>query len=93
MYEVKVMHHCKAWRKGDLEDDFVLVDKQVFKTRTAGVDYIKSKLRGLKNVRESWHRDMTSYCYGFTGVSWVHENTGEEQDEYYQFSLKKAEVR
>ena len=93
MYEVRVMHHCKAWRKGDLEDDMVLVGKELFKTRKSAVEYIKGKLRGLKDIRESWHTNRPSYCYGFTGVSWIHENTGEEQDEYYQFCLKKAEVR
>lgn len=94
MYEVKVMHHCKAWRRGDLEDDFVLVDKQMFKTRTAGVNYIKAQLRGKRGVREEWHKgDKTSYCYYFTGVSWQHENSGEQMDEYYQYTLKKASLR
>lgn len=92
MYTVEVKHHCKAWRRGDLEDDLVLEESKNFKTRKAAKVYILSKIKG-KKVQEHWHKgDQPSYVLYFTGETWQHENTGEQMSEYYQYILKKTKV-
>lgn len=95
MYKVEVYHHDKDWVRGDLEDKFELVAKEFFKTRTAAKNYIEGKLRGKpkSQVYRDYHKgDKTSYCYYHTGVTWVHENSGEDMREYYQYILKKDKL-
>ena len=58
MYTVEVAHHCKAWRNGDLEDEFKLEEMTNFKTRTAAKNYIMSKVKG-KKVQQNWHKGNT----------------------------------
>ena len=95
MYIVTVYHHDKDWVKGDLEDKFELIDKESFKTRKAAKDYIERQLsRRRGSIYREYHTgDKTSYCYCHTGVTWIHENTGEEMEEYYQYTLKKAKLK
>ena len=93
MYKVETYHHKKEWRNGDLEDGFELIESKLFKTRTSAKDYIESKLRYKNPVTRNYHKgDQTSYCVWFTGNTWIHENTGEKMEEYYQYTLKKAKV-
>lgn len=95
MYTVTVHHHDKDWRNGDLEDKFELIDSRNFKTRKAAKEWIIDKLYGksLKQTRRSWHKgDKPSYAYYFTGVTWQHENSGEQMEEYYQYTLKKGKL-
>ena len=97
MYQVTVHHHDKAWRNGDLEDELKLIAQENFRTRTAAKNYIESSCglnrRPLKQVRREYHKgDETSYCYWFTGVTWQHENSGEEMEEYWQYTLRKTKL-
>lgn len=93
MYTVTVHHHDKNWRNGDLEDKFELIRQENFKTRIAAKQWILSQVRGKNRVYQEWHKgDKTSYAQYFTGVTWVHENTGEDMEEYYQYTLKKTKV-
>ena len=95
MWQVEVRHHHKAYRNGDLEDTLELLETKNFKTRTAGKEWIESKLSGKpkRSVTRYPHKgDTPSNFYFFTGVSWQHENSGEQMDEYYQYTLKKAKI-
>lgn len=94
MYTVTVHHHDKDWRRGDLEDKYELIDSRNFKTRTAAKDWIEGELRRLRGTkRTDWHKgDTPIYAYCFTGVTWQHENTGEQMEEYYQYTLRKAKI-
>ena len=95
MYQVTVHHHDKDWRRGDLEDKFELVESKNFKTRTDAKAWIERKLCGhsSKSVQRYYHKgDKPSYCYWFTGVTWQHENTGEEMEEYWQYTLRKGKL-
>ena len=95
MYQVTIHHHDKDWRRGDLEDKFELIAQENFGTRTAAKHYIERDLadrRGSK--RTEWHKgDKPSYAWCFTGVTWQHENSGEEMEEYYYYTLKKVKLR
>jgi len=96
MYQVEVYHHDKDWVRGDLEDKFELVAKEIFNTRTAAKNYIERHLRGKdpKKVYRDYHKgNVTSYCYYYTGVEWQHENSGEQMKEYYQYTLKKTKPK
>ena len=93
MYTVEVRHNTKAYRNGELECELVLEESKNFKTRKAAKCYIESQLKRKHNIQRYYHKgDEPSNCYYFTGVSWIHENTGEECNEYYQYTLKKAKV-
>ena len=94
MYVVEVRHHKKAWRNGDLEDELVLEGTEHFKTKTAAKIWVKDKLCHLNGTkREEWHKgDKPSYAYCWTGVTWQHENSGEQMEEYYQYTIKKVKA-
>lgn len=80
----------EALERGDLSSKEELVDVKHYKTRKEAKAFIESKLAGKKDARREYHRgDTPSYCYYFTGHSWIEENTGEKRDEYYSFTLTK----
>lgn len=95
MYTVTVHHHDKDYRRGDLEDKFELIQQENFKTRKAAKEFIESQLRRKSGTkRTEWHKgDETSYAWCWTGVTWQHENSGEQMEEYYQYTLKKVKLR
>lgn len=83
MAKVKVVHLRKCWRNGDLEDETVVEDVISFKTQKAAKAYI-----GSKSTKVYKHKDF--YCgYRWTGEKWVNENSGEENEETYQYILEK----
>lgn len=95
MYTVEIRHHTKNWRGGDLEDKLELIDTKIFKTRTAAKAFIESQLcKGrVKDTIRRYHKgDVPSNCFLFTEEKWQHENSGEEMQEYYQYTLKKTKV-
>ena len=94
MYQVTIHHHDKDWRRGDLEDKFELVDSKNFKTRTDAKAWIERQLSRLSGTkRTDWHKgDHPSYAYCWTGVTWQHENSGEEMEEYWQYTLRKGKL-
>ena len=95
MFQVEIHHHDKDIVRGDLEDKFELVEKELFHTRKAAKDYIERHLQGKPKdkVQRYYHRGDTSRCFYFTRVKWQHENSGEMMEEYYQYTLKKVKVR
>ena len=95
MYQVTIHHHDKDIVRGDLEDKFELIAQENFKTKKAAKDWIIRQLeRKSGTVRYEWHTgDRPSYGLCFTGVTWQHENSGEEMEEYYQYTLKKVKLR
>ena len=96
MYTVTVHHHDKAWRNGDLEDKFELIDSRNFKTRKAAKDWIENQLaeKPQGDVKRYYTKSKTepSRCYYWTGVKWQHENSGEQMEEYYQYTLRKGKL-
>ena len=95
MYIVTVHHHDKDWRNGDLEDKFELIDSRNFSTKQFAVSWmilqLKKKSGTIKTVIKTGDRPSYGYC--FTGVKWQHENSGEQMEEYYQYTLKKVKLR
>ena len=95
MWQVTVHHHDKDWRNGDLEDKFELIQTENFKTKKSTKEWIIRQLaKKSGTTRTEWHKgDEPSYAYCWTGVTWQHENSGEEMEEYYQYTLKKVKLR
>ena len=95
MWQVAVHHHDKAIVRGDLEDKFELIQTENFKTKKAAKEWIVNQLaRKSGTTRTEWHNgDRPSYSYCWTGVTWQHENSGEQMEEYYQYTLKKVKLR
>ena len=92
MYQVTVHHHDKDWVRGDLEDKFVLIIQEVFKTRTAAKEFMEEDVsrRHCNVIYRDYHKgDEPSYIFAYTGVEWQHENSGETMKEYYQYRLTK----
>lgn len=92
MYLVEKKHHCKGWRNGDLEDQLEILGTKHFNTKKAAKAYIESEIgnKPKKEVARYPHTgDTPSNYYWFTGETWIHENTGQEMQEYYQYTLKK----
>lgn len=92
MYEVKVYHFKPCTRRGDLEEELVLEDSIIYKTKKIAKDYIECILSKYdkKQVRKDYRTgNEVSNCYYFTGKKWQNENSGEIRNEYYQYQLKK----
>lgn len=95
IYEARCLHHRKAWRRGDLESEDVLHSSETFSTRKAANLYLKSKesearRNGYKvRINLVGRGDKESELLVFTGNSWIHENTGDEHNEYYWYRVTK----
>jgi hypothetical protein len=96
MYQVTIHHHDKDWVRGDLEDKLELIRQENFKTRTAAKNFMEGDVarRRCNVVHRDYHKgDKPSYIWAYTGVTWQHENSGEEMEEYYRYILKKVKLR
>ena len=91
MYIVKKYHYRPAYRRGDLEDETIMIDSYPFKTRKEAKDFIERGLRGKRDVYRNYHKgDKKSYCGYCTDKTWVHENTGETCTESFSYILEKV---
>ena len=96
MYQVEKRHHKKAWRNGDLEDELEFLGAVPFTLKKQALAYIEDELRGKPERQISRYPrkgDTPSNYYYFTGVTWQHENSGEQMEEYYQYTLRKVKLR
>ena len=92
MYKVVEEHHRPCYRRGDLEDEWVVINTKMFKLKRDAKAYIESKLKGKPEV----FRDISKYLYMcgyFTNRTWVNENTGNECVETYQYRLTKERIQ
>ena len=91
MYIVKKYHYRPTYRRGDLEDETIMIDSYPFKTRKEAKDFVERELRGKRNVNRDYHKgNKKSYCGYYTDKTWVHENTGESCTESFSYILEKV---
>ena len=91
MYTVKKYHYRPAYRRGDLEDETIMIDSYPFKTRKEAKDFVERELRGKRNVYRNYHKgNKKSYCGYSTDKTWIHENTGETCTESFSYILEKV---
>ena len=91
MYNVRIEHFKQHTRNGDLEATLKLVDIKSFKTKKLAKDYVESQLLKYKIVKRHYPKGgKSSYCFAFTGKTWIHENTGEKCEEFSRYSIFKT---
>ena len=95
MYTVEIFHHRKSFYKDDVDAETVLIESKNFKTRKSAKEYVENKLRGksAKNIYKELHKgdEPSYYCYS-TGYTWFNECTGDDEEEYYNYFIKKTVV-
>lgn len=98
IYELKRYHHRKAYRRGDLESEDVQDFSRNFKTRKDANAFLEEK--AVEASRKGWKANLTlvkrgdkaSVLWVYTGNNWVHENTGEDEEETYAYEVKKVSI-
>ena len=89
-YLVELWHHRPTYRRGDLEEKLSSLKTKPLKLEKKEKNLLKKRIKG-KKAKCVWHKgDTPSYCYYFTGKTWIHENTGEECQEEFTYYLKKV---
>lgn len=95
IYELKRWHHERYYRKGDLESRDVQDFSETFSTRKAANECL------IKNATDARRRGWTanlelvkrgnepSRLTVYTGDKWVHENTGDDEEEHYWYNVTK----
>lgn len=89
-YKVTKYHHRKAYVRGDLEAETIIESVETFPTKKAVVQYLEreadsAKRRGYKVNLVTKTRGTMPNLIVATGVSWTHENTGNEEQEFYSY--------
>ena len=92
-YKVTKFHHRKAWFRGDLEAETIVVSVESFPTKKTVVQYLEREANSAK--REGYNVTLSSNIRGnmpslsvFTGKTWIHENTGETEHEGYIYKTE-----
>lgn len=90
MYKVDAYHNRPCYVKGDLEEETIILESNLFKTKKAAKEYIENHLKGKNKVFRDYNTGNTeSVCYYYTGKTWQHENAGYECKEAYIYRLNK----
>lgn len=88
--KVTKYHNKKAYRKGDLESEFVMEAVRIFSTKKSALQYLKKEAHLASS--KGYEADLKANIRGAfprltvrTGEQWVHENTGEKEEEFYSY--------
>lgn len=92
-YKVIKYHHRKAYIKGDLEAETIIESADVFSSKKDIVLFLKRKaklneLKGFTVKLSTAIRGTMPELVIYTNTKWVHENTGEEHQEYYWYKVE-----
>lgn len=93
-YKVTCIHHRKAYIKGDLEAEDVIESVSNFDTKKDIVKFLQGKAklnesRGFIVKLSASVRGAMPTLAIYTKTKWVHENTGDEHQEYYWYRTEK----
>lgn len=94
-YKVTKYHHRKAYIKGDLEAETVIESVDIFSSKKDIVLSLKSKAklnenRGFTVKLSTAIRGKMPELVIYTNTKWIHENTGEEHQEFYWYKVEKV---
>lgn len=94
-YKVTQYHHRKAYIKGDLEAETVIESSDVFSSKKDIVLFLKGKaklneLNGFTVKLPTAIRGKMPELVIYTNTKWVHENSGEEHQEYYWYKVESC---
>lgn len=94
-YKVTKYHHRKAYIKGDLEAEIAIVSTDMFSTKKDVVLFLKGRAKLNKNI--GYTVKLSTDIRGempeliiYTNTKWIHENTGDEHQEYYWYKTEKC---
>ena len=94
-YKVTNYHHRKAWVKGDLEAETIIESVNTFSSKKDIVTFLKEKAKC--NERRGFTVKLSTATRGkmpeliiYTNTKWIHENSGEEHQEYYWYKAEKC---
>lgn len=95
IYELKRWHHKRCYRKGDLESQDVQDYSDTFATRKAANEYLSKRAAAAR--RNGWKTNIKlvkrgnedSELFIYTNDTWIHENTGANEQETYWYDVKK----
>lgn len=93
-YKVTIYHHKKAYRRGDLESETATLSINVFRTKKAIIQYFENEAEKYKKQRytvvlNKGARGKMPCLSVKTGVTWINENTGNEEHEYYTYRVDR----
>lgn len=94
-YKVTQYHHRKAYVKGDLEAETVIESTEVFSSKRDIVLFLKGKAklnenRGFTVKLSTAVRGKMPELVIYTNTKWIHENSGEEHQEYYWYKAESC---
>lgn len=94
-YKVTNYHHRKAYIKGDLEAETVIESVEVFSSKKDIVLFLKGKAklnenRGFTIKLSTAIRGKMPELVIYTNNKWIHENSGEEHEEYYWYKVESC---
>lgn len=92
-YKVTKYHHRKAHIKGDLEAETIIESTDIFSSKKDIVLFLKGKAklsenRGFTVKLSTSIRGKMPELVIYTNTKWIHENTGEEHQEYYWYKVE-----
>lgn len=94
-YKVTKYHHRKAYIKGDLEAETIIESTDIFSSKKDIVLFLKGKAklnenRGFTVKLSTSIRGKMPELVIYTNTKWIHENTGEEHQEYYWYKVESC---
>lgn len=95
IYELKRRHHERYYRNGDLESRDIQDFSATFATRKAANEYLAKKAAAARgngwktNIKLVKQGNDDSELFVYTNDTWVHENTGADEQETYWYVVKK----
>lgn len=94
-YKVTQYHHREAIIKGDLCAETIIESVDIFSSKKDVVLFLKGKTKlnegkGFTIKLSTAVRGKMPWLTIYTNTMWIHENTGEEEQEYYWFKTEKC---
>lgn len=94
-YKVTQYHHREAIIKGDLCAETIIESVDIFSSKKDVVLFLKGKAKlnegkGFTIKLSAAVRGKMPWLTIYTNTMWIHENTGEEEQEYYWFKTEKC---
>lgn len=94
-YKVTQYHHRKAIIKGDLCAETIIESVDMFSSKKGVMLFLheqvlKATEKGFKSSLINTVKDKMPELTIYANTKWIHENTGEEHQEYYWFKTEKC---
>lgn len=89
MYKVRTYHFKKVYKNGYLEEDYLKEGEEDFETRKEAINFVENTLIGVCDIVRNYQKRQNSFYIKFIDNFWTNENSGEENQEFYKYSVTK----